>query len=239
MLQKNLTLILLCVALVFFSEASLAQFPGMKQVRTQMNNQFMNQQMNMMMMHMNLSMRSRASNSSKVPGAENEYTYKVVMKDGSQQTITSYIYFDTLQKKSYLLLVDKRYPRSDTAHRKVKIYSTQTISISRDATPSNPDDSVVKRVWFDGMATDSCWLFHAINGKINLYSFVSELGNSYLFDPSTIAAVQYGTCAIGKFDPDALKAFIGNDEKAMKYFDKKEYFDAVKRYNKDAPKLPD
>ncbi|MDB4920796.1 hypothetical protein [Mucilaginibacter sp.] len=237
MLQKNLTLILLGIALVFFSEASLAQFPGMQQVRTQMNNQFINQQMNMMM-RMNMSMRSRASNSSKIPGAENEYTYKVVMKDGPQQTITSYIYFDTLQKKSYLLLVDKRYPRSDTAHRKVKIYSTQTISISRDVTPSNPDDSA-KQVWFDGMATDSCWLFHAIKGKINLYSFVSEFGNSYLFDPSTIAAVQYGTSVMGKFEPDALKAFIGNDEKAMKYFDKKDYFDAVKRYNKDAAKLPD
>jgi hypothetical protein len=238
MLYKNLTLFLFGITLVFFSEASLAQFPGMKQVNAQLNKQFMNQQMNMMM-HMNMSMRSRAGNSSKIPGAENEYTYKVVMKDGSQQTITSYIYFDTLQKKSYLLLVDKRYPRSDTAHRKVKIYSTQTISISRDATPSNPDDSVAKREWFDGMATDSCWLFKAIKGKINLYSFVSELGNSYLFDPSTIAAVQYGTGAIEKFEPDAFKAFIGNDEKAMKYFDKKNYFDAVKRYNKDAAKSPD
>lgn len=238
MLYKNLTLFLFGITLVFFSEASLAQYPGMKQVNAQLNKQFMNQQMNMMM-HMNMSMRSRAGNSSKISGAENEYTYKVVMKDGSQQTITSYIYFDTLQKKSYLLLVDKRYPRSDTAHRKVKIYSTQTISISRDATPSNPDDSVAKREWFDGMATDSCWLFKAIKGKINLYSFVSELGNSYLFDPSTIAAVQYGTGAIEKFEPDALKAFIGNDEKAMKYFDKKNYFDAVKRYNKDAAKSPD
>jgi hypothetical protein len=236
---KSLNLLLpLGIILLFLTQNSFAQVPGMAQVRTNMNNQFMRQQMNMSMQQvMNMPMRKRAGNSSKMYNGGNEYTYLVQMKDGSEKKVKSYIYIDTIKNKDYLLVVDKNFPRSDSAHRFVRIYNDQTISIKRDMTPYDPQNDSPKPVYYTGMATDSCWLFHAIDGRISLYSYFSEDGNnSYLFDPSTIVAMQIQNGPVQKFSIEDLKAQISGDEKAMKYFNKQNYLEAVKRYNKDMEK---
>lgn len=235
---KNLIPSLVFSTIFFFTvQNASAQFPGMKQFRTNMDYQFMQQQMQMQM-NAYFHGFSRSQYSSCIVGASNEYTYLVKMKDGSKKTVKSYIYIDTTLHKSYLLFIDKSFAKSDSAHRKQKIYTDKTLSIGRIYNTLDSSENTVT-VYFTGTATDSCWLFKALPGKISLYSFVSEFGNSHIFDASTIVAIQYDNGPIVHLDPDELKHFIAADEKAMKFFDKKYYFDAVKRYNKDIEKASD
>jgi hypothetical protein len=227
---KNLYLsLLICAALVFLTQISFAQ------LRTSMSNQFMAQQMSMnMRMMSNFGSAEHSANSSRIQGAFNEYNYLVKLKDGTTKTVKSYIYIDTLLHKSYLLFVDKSVPKADTAHRKQKIYADHTLSIGRIFTIGNDSNSVVKQEYFTGVATDSCWQFKALSGKITLYSIFSEMGDSRLFDPSTVVGIQYDNGSVLRLEPDALKSFIASDEKAMKYFNKKDYYSAIKKFNKDS-----
>jgi hypothetical protein len=75
-----------------------------------------------------------------------------------------------------------------------------------------------------------------LQGRITLYSFVSEKGNSNWFDPSTVVGIAYDNGPISRLDPDALKSFIAADEKASKYFNKKDYYSAIKKFDKDSEK---
>src|ERR1700740_1200537 len=170
------------VIFLFITKNTFAQPPGaMAQVRAMENQQFMHMQMNMQMnMIMNMPMRKRVGNSSYIPGGSNEYIYNVVMKDGSKKIVRSYIYIDTVKNENYLILVDKHFSKSDSAHRFTKIYNNETVSISRDITPWNSPRNAAP-VYYIGMATDSCWLFHAVKGKIGLYSFFSEDSEISLF----------------------------------------------------------
>jgi hypothetical protein len=233
--QPNLSFIFLAIILTFFTVDASAQFPGMSRVSTYVNNQFIDQQMrmNMTMGMMNTGSAMRLKYSSRVPGESNEYNYLVKMKDGTEKTVKSYIYIDTTVHKSYLLFVDKSVPKTDTVHRKQKIYVDQTVSIGRIYTVVDTSQNNVT-LHFTGMATDSCWLFDALPGKISLYSFVSEFGESAIFDASTVAAIQYDKGPIVHLNTDELKRFIAADEKAMKLFDKKYYLAAIEKFNKDS-----
>jgi hypothetical protein len=241
-INSKSSIILLQTILLFFSiPAAFAQFPGMGQVRTNMSNQWMAQQMQMnmrMSMMNNFGNAGRSQNSSRIPGKFNEYTYLVKFKDGTTKTVKSYIYIDTTLHKSYLLFVDKSVPKSDTAHRKQKIYADKTSSIGRifETTDANDSTQSVKQDFFIGLATDSCWLFKVLPGKITLYSFFSEKGSSGLFDPSTVVGIQFDDGPITRLDFDVLKSFIASDEKAMKYFTKKDYYSAIEKFDKDSEK---
>ncbi len=89
-----------------------------------------------------------------------KYKFKVTFKDGSVKEVKSKIYPDTVKHANYLLFEDKTLPKTDS-NRRQKIYAKQTLNISR----SGFGDAEIT-----GIATDSCWRFQVVSGKINAYS---------------------------------------------------------------------
>lgn len=219
---KTLTTLFIGILLALSVKNASAQYPGMNRVYANMNRQFANQQMNMMMANM------RYGNYY----YNNKYTFYVVLKDSSQKEVTSKIYTDTTLHKSYLLLVDKKYPKSDTAHRYQKIYADQTSNIYRVDNSGFSEKPVTIR----GIANDSCWMFKAISGPITVYSLLSE-PDGYNFDPSTIIGIQLKDGPIVKFTADNLKQMIcQNDARALEIAENKNYLKAIKKYNRDMEK---
>jgi hypothetical protein len=133
--------------------------------------------------------------------------------------------------KTYLLLVDKKIPKSDMTHREQRIYSHQTISISR----TRYFDKLGKPVYIEGRTNDSCWMFKVESGAINAYSYLSETQNGY-FSPSTIVAIQLNDGPLVKYNEENLKQMIGTDTDALEEIKKKNYYEAMKSYNKNVEK---
>ncbi|RYY35963.1 MAG: hypothetical protein EOP46_08170 [Sphingobacteriaceae bacterium] len=175
-------------------------------------------QMNHMNMMSMMSLYSRNSNSNP------KYTFTVKLKDSTVKEVKSIIYADTSLHKSYLLLVDKSFKKSDPK-RETKIYVDQTLSISRE-TPS--------REIVTGSPTDSCWLFKVVEGPVKAYSFLA--GNTSFYDQYSIVGIQKGNDPIEPFKPENLKKMIAADPKATEQFNKKHYLKALKTYNKNAAK---
>ena len=134
------------------------------------------------------------------------YLFTVTMKDNSVREVRSKIYADSLANKSYLL----------DAENQQKIYCNQTRRITRDGNGVT------------GIATDSCWLFKVVSGKINAYSFLSDAAG-----PFSIIAYQTGTSLIQNFDPQLFELLIKDDTKAYKVFLKKDYIKSIEKYNAD------
>ncbi|RKR81735.1 hypothetical protein BDD43_1886 [Mucilaginibacter gracilis] len=134
-----------------------------------------------------------------------KFNFVVTMKDNSVRAIRSKIYVDSVNNKTYLL----------DAESKQKIYCNQTQKINRG-------DAVT------GMATDSCWLFKIVSGKINAYSFLSESAG-----PFSLTALQTGDGPIKNFDARLLEQMIADNPKAMKPFLKKDYLKAIEKFNGD------
>jgi hypothetical protein len=151
------------------------------------------------------------------------YIFKVMMKDSSVLEIDSKIHVDTIKRMSYLVYKNKTLKRSDT-NRVKKIYANQTLKISR------PNDMDYRMKTIEGFATDSCWLFKVIIGKINVYSHLSETIN---LDNNYIMAIQAGNGLVQKRDSATLATFIQGNVKAMKALKKKDYYIAIYRFNND------
>ncbi|MDB5137815.1 MAG: hypothetical protein JWP37_4418 [Mucilaginibacter sp.] len=149
-----------------------------------------------------------------------KYIFTVAFKDGSSRVIESKIYPDTTAHSNYLLMINKNVPKKDPA-REQKIYPKETLKISR------ADDSGQEII---GNANDTCWLFKVMTGKINAYSYVSETEGINTF---YLSAFQTGDGVVQKLTPEALEPILKSDEKAYKAFLKKDYYTAIKRYNKD------
>jgi hypothetical protein len=156
----------------------------------------------------------------------NKYEFWVTMKDGTEKKIESKIYADTAKHSNYLLITDKKFKKGDPM-REQRIYSDQTSRILRQT--SDWTDTVVT---IKGIATDSCWLFKVVQGKINAYSYLSETENLSTF---YISAFQEGNGPVQKLTPEALEPIIKTDEKAYAAFKKKDYLSAIKKYNKSHP----
>ena len=78
-----------------------------------------------------------------------------------------------------------------------------------------------------GVASDTCWLFTMVKGKINLYSPIPE----YLAEPVAFSDSEDGR--IIKLDSDRLLEYIGyTDTKLVNMITRKDYHKAVARYNK-------
>jgi hypothetical protein len=152
-----------------------------------------------------------------------KYTFKVTLKDNSQLDVKSKIYADTATHKSYLIYVNKALKRDDP-NRETKIYPEQTLKISRQEVNFRGSYDV------NGMPTDSCWLFKVVTGKINMYSHLSEtemLNNMYL------RAFQVGDGPVQKIDSASLVSLIKDSPKAMKAFNKKDYYKAIDKFNSE------
>ena len=217
---KTFCLFSLVILFVFSAKSSLAQYPGMQAVYNRMNMQ--NQQMRMNSL-MNMNYNNGPANV--------KYPFLVVFKDSSKKVVLSKIFLDTSNKKTYLLLVDKSFSKKDMAHREQKIYTDQTINISRIASSGYLNN----RVYITGIPTDSCWMFKALSGAINVYSYLSE-NEGIGFDPETIVGIQLNDGPIVKFNEENLKQMVSNDKDALDEVNKKKLYKAVKRYNKDMEK---
>lgn len=204
---------------IFLTQITFAQYPGMTAVRANMNRQFINQQMRTQMM-MGTNWRSNAGDGS---------IFNVTFKDSSQKEMTSFIYRDSLTHKSFLVFVNKKFRKSDSAHRWQKIYPDQTVRISSDAGDDN--ETVV------GIPTDSCWSFRMISGPLAVYtSDVSYLTEKNDLDKQVILGIQLNDGPIEKYTEENLTRMIGGDPKAAEFLNKKQFYKAVKRFNKDALK---
>jgi len=227
--RKAFVTVLAVVILSATSKSLFAQYPGMAAFRAQQSMQFANQQMMMQMRMLN----------GNYGDYNPAYTFVVEMKDGSKKEFDSKIYHDTVLKKNYLLLVDKNYKRSDT-NRYKKIYPSQTVSIARNiAAPANlihKNAVIPKPVYFAGQAADSCWMFKVISGPITAYSYMSQQEDDQIFNPYTIVAIQLNDGLIVKYTEENLKQMVGEDINALVAIKDKNYYKAIKKYNKDIEK---
>lgn len=86
------------------------------------------------------------------------------------------------------------------------------------------DDTGLK---ISGMPTDSCWLFLAVKGKINGYSYLAEKGSSSLI------AIQKGEGApILPLNKDNLEEMVAENPEALKFAQKKKLEKAITTFNK-------
>lgn len=214
---------------VFLTTNSFAQYPGMAAFNSQQTMRLAQQQMAMQMSMMTYTDRNYNPS----------YTFVVTMKDGSKKEFDSQILNDTVQKKNYVLFVDKSFKRSDS-NRYKKIYPDQTISIARNL--AGPGDVIHKNavaptpVYFTGNATDTCWMFKVVTGPITAYSNLSEQQGDYLFKSFAIIGIQLNGGPIVKYTEENLKQMVGDDINALEQIQKKNYFKAIKKYNKDIEK---
>jgi len=202
---------------IFLAETFFAQYPGMAAFRAQQNQQFINQQMQMQMQMMNW--RQSAGKGD---------TYMVTFKDSSVKKVVSWMYTDTILHKNFLVLVDKKFPKSDSAHRTQKIYSDQTLYVSTIADYQSRQETY-------GTPTDSCWMFKVVSGAINVYSKYPQIAEGD-FSPSSIIAIQLNDGQMVKYSVENLKQMVAGDSDAIENIEKKNYYKAIKKYNRNAEK---
>ena len=78
-----------------------------------------------------------------------------------------------------------------------------------------------------GMPTDSCWLFLAVKGKINGYSYLAEKGTNSLI------AIQKGEGApILPLNKTNLEEMVADNPEALKFAKKKKLEKAITTFNK-------
>jgi hypothetical protein len=138
-----------------------------------------------------------------------KYDLTVTMMDGSVKQVKSKIYADSLKNKSYLIF-------TETNGQSRKIYTGETSKIS----------AVGSNGIIDGFVTDSCWLFPVVKGKINAYSFFPATGS-----PFSLLAIQMGNSPVISFSPQLIEAYVKGDDKAYRYYLKKDYWKSIIQFN--------
>jgi hypothetical protein len=200
-----LIFVLLRVSLVQ-AQVPAAYQPAYNQIMKQQSyNNFQN-----FMMHMNYYGNGKLS--------DTKFFFKVMMKDSIVKEVKSFIFFDTARKQTYIKHVNKSLAKSDS-NRNEKIYCSDVIEVMAGA------GSAARLL--QGTITDSCWLFKTLTGNINVYSTYPEDNMNY-----SVAAIQLGMGKIEQFDPEKLKLIITGNEKAIKQLNKKNYFNAIEKFNK-------
>jgi hypothetical protein len=137
-----------------------------------------------------------------------KYDFNVVLKNGEQKIIKSKINLqDSVHSLTYKENGEKK-----------KLLPAETTEIYRFTQNG-------KKI--AGVATDSCWLFKVVEGKINGYSFLSEVSTSYL------SAFQAGDGEILPLTKDNLMLVVGDDPKRVKWVEKGNYAKAILDFNKE------
>lgn len=214
------------IILILSGASTFAQFPGMQKVYSTIGTP--HQQLNM-----NSPMGFKFYNSS-LSQVNHKQDFTLVMKDSSKVEVSSKIYIDTAGNRTYVLLVDKSLGKKDP-RRERKIYADQTLKISRIQIERNYE--VMEKREVVGIATDSCWLFHAVTGKINAYSYLGIRDKNSSFGvPETICAMQVDNGPIVTLNEANLTAAVGRNEYVLALIKQKEFYKAIKRYNKDFEK---
>lgn len=144
--------------------------------------------------------------------------YSVVLKDSSQMTVLSKMYTDS-SGHAYLIYSEKASPTSNLMVDK-KLYCYNTLNITR--LKSKTKESAL------GMATDSCWLFKVMEGKINVYSILPDLN----YDSRYFRAMQVNNGQIESLNERKLRVLMEGNLRALNVLDKKDYYKAIYRFNK-------
>jgi len=231
--RKILIILAIATLFIFSPGKSWAQYPGMAAFRAQQSQQFMNQQMRMQMqMNMNRNWRKNAGQGE---------GYIVTLKDSAKKTVKSFMYLDTVLHKNFLVYVDKKFPKSDSAHRFQKIYPDQTLNIAALIT----DDQGVEEAKY-GLPTDSGWVVKVINGAINVYaksgSYLTIVSTPVFGAPkldfvaSEMIGIQLNDGPIEKLTKENVSKIVADNAKASEYIEKKGLYEAVRKYNHDTAK---
>ena len=84
-----------------------------------------------------------------------------------------------------------------------------------------------------GLPADSCWMFKSVSGKVNAYSFLPEQYEVHL---GYLKWLQKEDGPFEKVDEATMRELFKDDTEALAMLDKKKYFEALKRYNKNSKK---
>ena len=216
---------------IFFIENSFAQPRGMtmSQVNQQTGRWAMNQQIQFMtqMQMANMNWRQFAGRGEK---------YYVTFKDSTTKQIASFMYYDTLQRKNFLVMVNKKFPKSDSVHRIQTIYPYQTLNLSFG-----------EEKWKkNGIPTDSGWTFKVVTGAIKVYAksmdyymitktpaFSAEIPD---FVPSAIIGIQLNDGSMEILTKETVLKMVSLDVKAVELLEKDGMYMAIARYNRDVEK---
>ncbi len=210
-----------------------AQYPGMGSFRTQQSQNFINQQTTN-----NLAIL----NHSRYIGNQ-ELTYHIQLKDSVFKDFSSLMYYDTITHKSFLIFENKKFRKSDTLHRYEKIYPENTIKVSSPYSFMKFGNSI--DVLIDGIPNDTCWVFKVLGGSISLYGKTMDYlsyENSPLYGmgaeivPSTIVGIQLNDGPILVYNTENLRKFLEGNQDALRFLNKKKYFKAINKYNRDKEK---
>ncbi len=231
---KTLFSILILFLFLFCTNNLFAQYPGMGAFRAQQSQQFINHQ-TQMMNNLRLMTNSRYS-------SYQELEYQVQYKDSAIKKVTSYMFYDTLTKKSFLIYVNKKFPKSDTLHRYEKIYPENTLKILAPITLERYGEKI--EVNIEGMANDTCWVFKVLAGSISLHGkstdYLFYYNSQFSFEaeiiPSLIVGIQLKDGPILKYNLENLTNFMADNQKCLKLLQNKKFFKAINRYNADKVK---
>jgi hypothetical protein len=204
-----------------------AQYPGMGSFRNQQSQNFINRQTTN-----NLALL----NQSRYIGNQ-ELTYHVQQKDSVFKDFSSFMYYDTITHKSFLIFENKNFPKSDTVHRFEKIYSNNILKISLPYV-FNINGKDTEGI-LDGSPNDTCWVFKVMRGSLRVYAKTTdfiEYDNELYFTnaeiiPSAIVAIQLNNGPLLQYNVENLKNIFQSDPSAIRLLQKKKFLKAIRKYN--------
>ncbi len=215
---KTLTGLLLGIFLCFSLNSLLAQPP---QFQGQLNNMRRNDEMRMQNQMMN--MRGATG--------DGDFNFVVMLRDSTKIKVRSAMFIDSATKKRFIVMIDKRYAKSDT-NRYKKIFPSQTIYLKRDV---SKEDGSRADLYYRGRPVDSCWMLQVATGAINVYSYLSDR-DFMAFETSSIKGIQLNGGPIVQYSEENLKQMIVSDYEAMEFFQKRKYIKAIRKFNQDVEK---
>ncbi len=138
------------------------------------------------------------------------YDFRVVLKNDS--TFSSKAKINVKDIKHHTILIKGK-------KEKITFSPSETKSVTR---------ITMEGVKIPGVPTDSCWLFRTYTGKINVYSFLAELGTEYAI------AIQDGVDGpIRALTKENLLEIVEYDNpKVHELIEEGSFIEAIKLYNK-------
>lgn len=146
----------------------------------------------------------------------------VIRKDGTGIKVKSMIH-TAEDGRHFLAIKDKKNTVGDSSNR-IYVSETNTITFFDNSSGKN----------LTGIATDSCWLFKIVSGKLSLYSCYPP---ALYLSNDQIIAFQINDELIQNFDPEKLRLVLVGNSKAADFFDKtnkdNNYIRAVQKFNEE------
>jgi hypothetical protein len=152
------------------------------------------------------------------------HKFRIVFTDGTDTIVSSMIHADT---PSYYLLLENKSVKKKDSGRFRRIYPSQTKYIVR------LDKYIVSRDKYvdaesNGMASDSCWLFKSIDGKISAYTPLAEDD----VEDDLLRYIQKDQGPLVQLTSEHLQEMAQGNEKAVSLAERNKYTKSIKQYNK-------